>query len=495
MYNLCLAFLKHGTNLMAILQFSSRIHPSRIAVKDSKNEYTYLQLYRESFSLAINLQNTFSVNKSSKVALFCKNHCICVKTLFACSRLGADTTFLNIEMSQPQIKRVVQQNNFDFLVCDNDFLEKVSDARVNCTIIPCFGRNSGSLENLIRGGFSNKNRIKRQRSGRINVLTGGTGGQIKIVRRSPSIISLVKPFLALLTNLDLNKYKSVYIAVPLYHGYGLASLVTSFVLSAKIFLLEKFTTKYSLELVVENNIEIAILVPTMLKRMLRQSPEAMKRLKRILSGGAALDETLSSQVIRELGPVLFNLYGTSEAGFSVLATPADLQIHPDTIGKIISGVSLKILDESGKKVKSDQVGVIHIKTSWSMDIMKNRYISTGDMAYANKEGYIFLKGRNDDMIVSGGENVYPKDVERVLLKNESIDEVAVIGIKDESFGERLLAFIVFKPKSIMREGAEIEHWLSSRVARYQMPAQFRIIDSLPTTDTGKISKTALMKMI
>ncbi|MEL6669000.1 MAG: class I adenylate-forming enzyme family protein, partial [Bacteroidota bacterium] len=162
---------------------------------------------------------------------------------------------------------------------------------------------------------------------------------------------------------------------------------------------------------------------------------------------------------------------------------------------IISGVSLKILDESGKKVKSDQVGVIHIKTSWSMDIMKNRYISTGDMAYANKEGYIFLKGRNDDMIVSGGENVYPKDVERVLLKNESIDEVAVIGIKDESFGERLLAFIVFKPKSIMREGAEIEHWLSSRVARYQMPAQFRIIDSLPTTDTGKISKTALMKMI
>lgn len=491
LYILFAAFMKHGINLMAVLQFASKINPNKIAIKDSNDELTYLKLYKESYQLAIVLKNEFSIHEKNKIALLCKNHNIAIQSLFAFSRLGSNITFLNIEMSQEQITKIIQQKNFDLLVYDNDFENKLEN--INCLSIPIFKNKGRSISEMIVAPFQKNKKLKRRNTGNISVLTGGTSGRVKLAKRQPTIMSLIMPFLSLLDQLNLHKYKTVYIAVPMYHGYGLASLIVAMVLNAKIITRKKFNTNEALELIQKNKIEIAILVPTMLKRMLDIDEGTLRNLKGILSGGAALNESLVKRVFEKIGDVLFNLYGTSEAGFSVLAIPQDLKKYPNTIGRKIRGVSLKILDKFGKEVGDGETGIIHIKASWSMENMKDRYVSTGDMGYMNKEGYLFLKGRSDDMIVSGGENVYPKDLELALLGNEQIEEAVAIAVEDQDFGKRLVTFVVLQSKSKDLDSEALKKWLTTRVARFQMPHKIIIIDSLPMTKTGKVDKKVLVK--
>ncbi len=477
------SFAVEGTNLLALMRFAARKHGNKIAVSDEKENVSYTDLYLQSQNLANVLQRDFQIRAGNKTAFLCRSHVNLIRGLCAVSRIGTRIFLLNPEMTAEQFSVLSAKHKFDFLFYDPEVEDLISAEWKNKSL-NCF-----EIEKFSKEKIGKKQKIKRAFSGEIIILTGGTTGVPKTARRKSSVFNFLNPFFALLTKLDLDKYQSVYIATPAYHGFGISAIIIGIILGETMFLLPRFDAAKACEIIRKNQIEVVTVVPLMLQRMLRLDAGSLRSIQCIISGGAALNPALVEETFQTLGDKLFNLYGTSEAGFSVIATPADLKNASDTIGKKIAGVNLKILDENDRELPSGTVGKICIKSLWSVKGDK-KFVETGDLGFQDEKGFIFLRGRNDEMIVSGGENVYPIELENILVKNPDVQQVAVIGIPDQEFGQRLKAFIVAKTGSKISEN-EIKKWLETRVARFQMPAAIEFLEELPTTAIGKINKKKL----
>ncbi|MBL4705102.1 MAG: AMP-binding protein, partial [Flavobacteriales bacterium] len=329
-------------------------------------------------------------------------------------------------------------------------------------------------------------KLPKSKPGNIVVLTGGTTGDFKSAGRKQSIGDFLNPLVALIDQLQLNHFRIAYIPTPIYHGYGLAALTISILMGSEIHLTRKFNAAEACQLIDKKGIEVITLVPLMLKRMLDEDINAIQKTKRILSGGAPLAPDLTRRTLETLGPILFNLYGTTEAGFCVIGTPDHLGTNPSTIGKTIPGVKMRIHTSSGE----NGIGELQITSKWIMGNSESKWIPTGDLATLDDDGLIYLKGRTDSMIVSGGENVYPQDLENVLSTHNQIEAVAVIGIPDVEFGKRLKAFVVLQVDSALLE-IDLKDWLKGKIARYQMPTKIEFIKELPGTSIGKVNKKEL----
>jgi fatty-acyl-CoA synthase len=251
-----------------------------------------------------------------------------------------------------------------------------------------------------------------------------------------------------------------------------------------------FNAKKACRIIREHHVEVVTVVPLMLQKMLQTNPEDLKSLSCIASGGARLPIKLIEQSSKELGNVLYNLYGTSEAGLNFIATPEDLIDAPTTLGKKINSLQIKVLDNDLIEVENGKVGQLCIKNDWSITNRNYTWIKTGDLGYRDENGYYFLSGRTDDMVVSGGENVYPIEVEQVLIKHPLIEDVAIIGVNDKQFGQRLKAFVLLVKNGNLTE-EELFDWLRPRVARFQMPKEIKFVANMPYTALGKLDKKQL----
>lgn len=464
---------------MTLLRLATILHAKREALQDEEELLTYASLYQQSSNLSRQLHDKQVIVPGQKIAIACRNHAAMLRALFAVSRLGAHVYLVNPEMSAEQFKNLIARHKIQLLIYDNDIEHIVKDLDLGIL-----------SENQINewAKIDNAKRLPRSYSGHLVVLTGGTTGVPKSAVRKPSVFKFLAPFFALLNQVNLDCYKSVYIATPAYHGFGVASVFVSMILGAKMFFSRRFDAAKGCALIQDHKIEVITLVPLMLQRLLNCNAEALLSIQRFITGGAPLSPRLVTDVLDKMGDKLFNMYGTSEAGFCVMASPQDLRLYPDTIGRPISGVKLQLLDNADKPVKMGIVGRIGIKSSWT--IGGKKMIETGDLAKQNAEGLFFLCGRNDDMIVSGGENVYPIELENILYTHADISQVAAIGIPDVEFGQRLKVFVVLKTGSKLNETA-ILNWLKPKVARFQMPAVIEFRDDLPITAIGKINKKAL----
>jgi fatty-acyl-CoA synthase len=489
-YTLTKAILYSGVNLMAMLRFTAALYPKNIAITDENEETTYLALLKQAEQLSVTLKEKYNVIQGQKAAIICRNHTSLINSLFSLSYLGADIYLLNIEMSTLQFKALLEKYNFDLIIHDQEVSGLIADSAYNGKTILSYHTSLPSVYSLARSKSSLPVKIKKSKPGKIIVLTGGTTGNAKMAIRKPSIFDFLNPFFALLVKVNLNTYKSVYIATPIYHGFGLASVFISVILGKQMFLLQKFEAQQACSLIKNHKIEVTTLVPLMLQRMINQNITGLDSLKCIISGGAPLNPTLVNETFDKLGNKLFNLYGTSEAGFCIMATPDDLRYSSNTIGRELQGVKLTILDKSNNEVKAGEVGRLCIKSKWISNKESHAFIETGDLGYKDNSGYYFLCGRTDDMIVSGGENVYPVELENILLNHPGIKQVAVIGIPDADFGQRLKVYIVPAENNTLTK-EEITNWLSSKAARFQMPKQIEFIGELPYTALGKVNKKAL----
>jgi fatty-acyl-CoA synthase len=319
-------------------------------------------------------------------------------------------------------------------------------------------------------------------------MTGGTTGQPRPASRKPDLLSFLPPFVALLQQVHLDRYRSLFIATPIYHGFGLAALFIGLILGAELYVTPRFEAARACELIARHRVSVVTLVPLMLQRLLKQDVAAISCVQCFLTGGAHLQQPLAQAVLTRLGPVLFNLYGTSEAGFCVIGTPTLLQRKPYALGKPVPGVRVSIMRDPLPEENRPAVGQLCIRSAWST--RQQDWIETGDLAYQDAEGDIVLCGRVDDMIVSGGENVYPVELENVLAQHPEVAAVAVVGIPDAEFGQRLKAIVVGREGTAISPDALLS-WLKLRVARYQMPAVIEVRTELPYTSLGKLDKKAL----
>ncbi|NQX43338.1 Acyl-CoA synthetase (AMP-forming)/AMP-acid ligase II [Pedobacter steynii] len=467
------ALFKRGVNLMAILRLGAWLYPERLALVHEKDSFTYLQLYHLVKNLAIRLKENHQIEKGNKIAIVCANHPAFISSLFAAAYLGTDVYLLNSEMGTAQLTRQVKQHQFDFIIYDASFLPLILEMGYENRSLAADGEGESTVSRYLKDAahLRSGKKLKRSSFNRVVILTSGTTGLYKSAARKASVSAYTGLFLSLLDRLKFENYQSVYVATPIAHGFGLAALCFSYLMGKDVYIRTGFDHKAACALIREEQIESVTLVPVMLRRMLEEHKEALQSLKCIISGGAVLSPVLAGDAMLNLGNKLYNLYGTSEAGVCLLAGPEDLKKYPGTIGKPLDGVSLQIRE-----------GQLWLKCAWSAE--KDQWISTGDMGYQDGAGYYYLLGRSDDMIVSGGENVYPYELELLLMQHPLIKEVLVTGVEDETFGQRLAAFVVLHDREQLTK-EEILSWLSGKAARYQMPKHLVFTEAIPLTPMGK----------
>ncbi|MFN0204564.1 MAG: class I adenylate-forming enzyme family protein [Bacteroidia bacterium] len=474
------ALRKTGINLSALLQWQAKMSPKKIAINEEQRTMTYAEWWQSTMQVAYYLQHHHGLSPQKKVALIGKNHADLLIVLFASARLGVDIYLLSTELSAQQYEDLQQKHQFDVLIYEPFLAEKLTSLLVDNQGIILFSEISEKAKYSI--DFPALPAIQ---GGKLVVLTSGTTGNFKTAARKPHLGTFLSPFFELILSLDLQLHQSFYLAPPIYHGFGLAAVFMGIALGAKMQLLPTFEAETSLELLQKNQIEIALIVPLMLHRWLEKNPE-LPHLQSIISGGAPLAPTLIEKLSQQLPAKLYNLYGTSEAGFCMMAKSKDLIQKKTTIGKAILGVQAKL--EIPLEHNESKIGQLYIRSKWT--IQKEAWVATGDLAYQDAEGFYYLVGRTDDMIVSGGENVYPQEVENVLLNHEAVADAAVIGVNDAAFGQRLQAFLVLKEGSQITE-KELLTWLSQKLARYQMPRQIVFMTALPYNALGKLERQKL----
>lgn len=488
LYRLLESLMITGVNPMAMLRIAAKLHPGRTALIDERERLTYPELWHQAEALAALLHAGHGVREQQKVAIACRNHASAVKALFACSRLGAHVFLVNPEISLDQLRALEESWRFDFYVYDEPLAAAFAEPPLRAKSLPSYHPTDAPIDRLATGARHSTGRLRRAKAGNIVVMTGGTTGQPKAASRKPSVLDFLPPFVALLTQIHLDNYRTVYIATPIYHGFGVSALFMGVLLGAEMYFLRRFEAGSACELIARNRIEAVTVVPLMLQRMLNKDAEALRSLRCVITGGALLSPALARQALARLGPIVYNLYGTSEGGFAIMATPELLGRKPESIGKPVRGARVRILNQVEQEAGAGEVGRLCLRSSWTT--RKKAWIETGDLAYRDSEGDIFLCGRVDDMIVSGGENVYPIEVENVLVQHPDVAAVAVVGIPDAEFGQRLKAVVVAKKGSSLDTAALLD-WLKPRVARHQMPAIVEFRHELPYTPLGKIDKKAL----
>ena len=289
----------------------------------------------------------------------------------------------------------------------------------------------------------------------------------------------------------------------MFHALGFALMALGLALGSTIVVRRHFDPEQTLDSLEENEVTAMIVVPVMLQRILDLGEDKIKghdlsSLKIIFIGGSALGGELAKRGLKAFGPVLYNLYGSTEVAYATIAKPEELEEEPTTVGGVVRGTIVKILDDDGDEVPPGESGRIFVANSAQFEGYTGGetkeqikgLMSSGDVGHFDDKGRLFIDGRDDEMIVSGGENVFPGEVEELLAGHDAVEEVAVIGVDDEKFGQRLKAFVVLRDGHELTED-DVKGYVKDNLARYKVPREVEFIDELPRNPTGKVLKREL----
>jgi acyl-CoA synthetase (AMP-forming)/AMP-acid ligase II len=293
------------------------------------------------------------------------------------------------------------------------------------------------------------------------------------------------------------------IAAPMFHSWGFAHFTLGLPLASTLVLRRRFDPEDTLRAVAQHRASALAVVPVMLQRILELPHETIARydthaLRVIAVSGSALPGELATRAMDVFGDVVYNLYGSTEVAWATIATPEDLRAAPGTAGRPPLGTVVKLLDGEGKEVKPGEGGRIFVAnelvfegyTGGGGKEIVGGLMSTGDVGHFDAGGRLFVDGRDDEMIVSGGENVFPREVEDLLADHEQVEEAAVIGVQDAEWGQRLKAFVVPRGGAQLSEDT-VKGYVKENLARYKVPREVVFLDELPRNATGKVLKREL----
>jgi fatty-acyl-CoA synthase len=468
-------------------------YPRRTAVVDDEGSVSFAELERRSNALSRAWQRD-GVGPGTTVGLLCRDGRLFLDVAIATQKLGANLVYLNAAFSAPQIARVVEDEAIDLLAFD----ESMSAVVVEAEHVRLVGEDE--LRHAIAEG-DGKALIPPASPGRIVVLTSGTTGRPKGAVRQGNAPPIDGA--ALLASLPLMSGDTTVVAAPLFHGFGLFGANLSLALGSTVVLRPRFEPQRVLEDIAEQRAAALVAVPVMLQRLLALPARITdcydtSCLRVVLCGGAALSGTLANDFMDRFGDVVFNVYGSTESGFATVATPRDLRKAPGTVGRSTPGVAVRVVDENGNPALPGVTGRVLVGSNLRMDgytggggkDVIDGLVVTGDVGHLDGQGRLFIDGRDDDMIVSGGENVFPAEVEETLTTHSEVSEAAVIGVDDSEFGQRLQAFVVRSAGSKVTED-ELKKYVHDRLARFKTPRDVVFVDSLPRTATGKVIRREL----
>jgi acyl-CoA synthetase (AMP-forming)/AMP-acid ligase II len=484
-------------------------HPHDVALIDERGQLTFEQVHRRSNALARSLA-AMGIGYGAGLGIMCRNHRGFVEATLASAKLGASALYLNTAFAGPQLAEVTRRERPKVLVYDEEFaglLEEVGEdvARVvGWSETGARGGEEPTLEELIaRGGDADLQPPPDKP--RFVILTSGTTGAPKGAQRSnpDGLFTLA----AMIDKIPYRRRQTMVIAAPLFHSWGLLHFAAIGLPTASTMVLRRrFDPLDMLQTVQEHRAEVLAAVPVMIQRMLSLPDETLRRCDlsalRITSlSGSALPGELAISWMDRFGENVYNFYGSTEVGQVTIATPGDLRSAPGTAGRAPRGTVLRLYDEHGKEVPRGQVGRIFAGSEMSFEgytggggkEIIDGLLSTGDVGRMDEHNRLFVEGRDDEMIVSGGENVFPREVEDLLADHEGIEEAAVVGVEDAEFGHRLKAFVVLREGSSLDEEA-VKEYVKHNLARYKVPREVVFMDELPRNATGKVLKRELHQL-
>jgi fatty-acyl-CoA synthase len=498
------ALRRWGPTPAAAYTGSAIRYPHRTAMVDERGSLTFEELHRRSNALGRELSRA-GIGEGDGVAILCRNHRGFIDATIACSKLGASALYLNTAFAGPQIAEVLERERPRALIYDEEFAGLVAAGGASRLRFVAWSDPGASpvdplLEDLIARG-QDADLEPPAEKGRVVILTSGTTGSPKgAARKQPDSL---EPVAALFSKIPLKARETTVIAAPMFHSWGFAHFTLALPLSSTLVLRRRFDPEETLKAVAQHGASALVLVPVMLQRILELPAETIARydlhsLKVIAVSGSALPGELATRAMDVFGEVLYNLYGSTEVAWATIATPADLRTAPGTAGRPPIGTVVKLLDERGREVPRGQGGRIFVANEMMFEgytggggkEMVGGLMSTGDVGRFDAGGRLFVDGRDDEMIVSGGENVFPREVEDLLADHGEIEEVAVIGVEDDEFGQRLRAFVVARDEATLSEDA-IKGYVKQNLARYKVPRDVVFLDELPRNATGKVLKREL----
>lgn len=476
-------------------------YPDEPAIVDELGSLTFGEVHRRTNALADGLARA-GVGEGDAVAIMCRDHRWFVESLVALAKLGATALLYNTQFAGPQLAEVTEREDPVAIVYDEEFAEVVAEAageRARWVAWHEEGKaDDPTLESLIESG-DESDRPAPDRVGRFTLLTSGSTGTPKGASRGqPDALDSI---VAVLSRMPLRAREHTMFAAPLFHAWGFLHFNFGLLLSSTYVLRRRFDAEATLAAVDEHEATALVAVPVMLQRILELDEATRAKydassLRVVASGGGPLTAELARRWLDEYGNNLYNFYGSTEVAWAAIATPEDLRAAPGTSGPAPPGTSLKIFDEDGNEVGAGETGEIHVGnkmlfegyTGGESEQMRDGHMATGDLGYLDDDGRLFVQGRADDMIVSGGENVYPEEVEEALAKHERVSEAAVIGVKDEEFGERLKAFVVTEGEA---SEDELKSHVKENLANFKVPREIAFRDELPRKPQGKVDKKQL----
>ncbi|RSM47463.1 acyl-CoA synthetase [Actinoplanes sp. ATCC 53533] len=475
------ALHRWGFGLAGELRQAAARDPGRVAVIDEQRALTYRELLDRAERLARALRADLGVEPGDRVGLLCRNSAGMIETLVAVTSLGADAVLVNTGLSGHQLAAVAREQRLRTVIHDDEFelpegLEGIGEAR---------------REELI-GAAPPGELTPPGRAGRTIVLTSGTTGVPKgAMRRTPGGFG---PLCSMIDRIPLRAGERVLIAAPLFHTWGYAGLQIALALRATIVLRRRFEPATALAALVDEKCTAMVAVPVMLQQLMELAPDGPRPPLRVVAvSGSALPGGLATRFMDRYGDVLYNVYGSTEVSWASIATPADLRAAPNTAGRPPHGTRAEVLDEAGRPLPAGAVGRLFVGnemlfegyTNGASRERRDGLLATGDLGHVDAAGRVFVDGREDDMIVSGGENVFPAEVENLLADLPQVREVAVVGVPDTEYGQRLAAYLVLHPGEILGLEAVRDH-VRGHLARFCVPRDVMFLPSLPRNATGKV---------
>lgn len=491
---------------VAALQHGRRRGPDSPALVDESGSLTFDQLDRESNALARGLTE-FGVRPGDVAAVLCRDHRGLVLTAVAAGKIGVRVVLMNTGFAPPQFRDVATREAVTVIIHDVEFTTVVQAAPTHIRRIVADGSAdpaTPSLQSLALCRSTDALPLP-QRPGGLVLLTSGTTGTPKGAPRER-----MTPFQSaqLLDRIPLSTGGTTVTSAPLFHGTGMSQLTLGLALGKRIVLQQrKFDPAATLAAVAQYRADTLVVVPTMLQRIVDLPPSTLAEfdtssLQVIFCSGSALAPDLARRTREQIGDVLYNLYGSTEVAVATVATPDELRRAPGTAGRPPVGCRVALYDGHRQRITEPRVtGTIFVANGMSFGgytggghkEIVDGLLSTGDVGHFDENGLLFVEGRDDDMIVSGGENVFPLEVENLLAERPDVLEVAVVGVDDPEFGKRLRAFIVAAPGAA-RDPHQIRAYIKDNLARHKVPRDVVFIDEIPRNATGKILRTRLEQM-
>jgi len=499
------AMRREGMGMTSGFASAAQRCPDSPGLIDERGSLTWRELDERCNALAAALQGLPS-GQPRVIGIMCRNHRGFVEALVAADRIGSDILLLNTSFAGPALADVVTREGVDAVIYDEEFTATVERALAGAPdairiVAWTDAEHERSVEGLI-AAHTGAQPKRTGRKGKMILLTSGTTGTPKGAKQSGGNAG-IGTLKAILDRTPWRAEEPIVIVAPMFHAWGFSQLLLAASFACPVITRRKFDPEATLDLIDRHRATGLVVVPVMFDRIMDLPPEVRRRysgrsLRFAAASGSRMRPDVVTAFMDAFGDVIYNNYNATEAGMIATATPADLRAAPDTAGRPAGGTEIRILDPDFNELPAGEVGGIYVRnntqfdgyTSGSSKDFHAGFMSSGDVGYLDSAGRLFVVGRDDEMIVSGGENVYPIEVEKTLAAHPDVAEAAVIGVDDEQYGQRLAAFVVLEAGAGATPDV-LEQHVRENLANYKVPREITVLDELPRGSTGKILRADL----